>query len=337
MKEIYDNARALMKGYCRVCPECNGRACAGEVPGMGSLGTGAAFKDNVAALKEVKFNMCLVHDVTELDTRVIILGKDLALPVLAAPIGGISFNMGGQISEEAYIKAVIRGCLERGIIGCTGDGVPDVIHEAGLAQISEAGGHGIPFIKPWADDELFEKIEKVKACGTDIMGIDIDAAGLTTLKKIGRPVSPKTVAKLGEIIKRADMKFILKGVMSVADARAAVSVGVDAIVVSNHGGRVLEAVPGTARVLPEISRAVGADISVLVDGGVRSGGDVLKLLALGADAVMLGRPFAISAMGGLKDGVTACIDQIITELEQAMIMTGTVKAAQVPDNILDTF
>ncbi|MCG8633674.1 MAG: alpha-hydroxy-acid oxidizing protein [Desulfobacterales bacterium] len=336
MKDIRENARALMKGYCRVCPECNGRACAGEVPGMGGLGTGAAFKDNVAALKEVRFNMCLVHDVAEPDTRVSILGKDLALPVLAAPIGGVSFNMGGQVSEEDYIGAVIRGCLGAGIIGCTGDGVPDEIHEAGLAGIRAAGGHGIPFIKPWGSDELFKKIEKVKACGTDIMGIDIDAAGLVTLKKMGRPVLPKTVAELGEIIKRADMKFILKGVMGVADARAAVSAGADAIVVSNHGGRVLDSVPGTARVLPEISRAVGADIRVLVDGGVRNGGDVLKLLALGADGVMVGRPFAIAAMGGLEDGVTAYIDKIATELEQAMVMTGTAKAAQVPDSILAT-
>ncbi len=337
MKEIYDNARALMKGYCRVCPECNGRACEGEVPGMGGLGTGAAFKDNVAALKEVTFHMCLIHDVTEPDTRVNILGKDLALPLMAAPIGGVSFNMGGQVSEEDYIEAIIQGCLEKGIMGCTGDGVPDIIHEAGLTQIRAAEGHGIPFIKPWEDDELFEKIEKVKACGTNIMGIDIDAAGLVTLKGMGRPVSPKTVEKLGEIIKLADMNFILKGVMSVADARAAVSAGVDAVVVSNHGGRVLEAVPGTARVLPEISRAVGANIPIIVDGGVRTGGDVLKLLALGADAVMIGRPFAMAAVGGGKDGVAAYIDKIKTELVQAMIMTGTAKAAQVPDNILTVF
>ncbi len=336
MKEIYDNARTLMKGYCRVCPECNGKACAGEVPGMGGLGTASAFKDNLAALRAVKFNMRLVHEVTEPDTQVNILGRELALPVLAAPIGGVSFNMGGKISEQDYVRAIIRGCKDKGTLGCTGDGVPEFIHEDGLAEIKAAGGHGIPFIKPWEDRELFEKIEKVRASGAGIMGVDIDAAGLVTLRQMGRPVSPKSVDKLGEIIKKADMTFILKGVMTVADAVAAVDAGADAIVVSNHGGRVLEFTPGAARVLPQIARAVGDRLTVLADGGVRSGGDVLKLLALGADAVMIGRPFSVAAVGGLRDGVAAYLDKIKTELIQAMVLTGTQRADQVTEGILFT-
>lgn len=334
MKEVYDNAKKMMKGYCRVCPECDGRACTGEVPGMGGLGTASAFKDNLNALKEYRFNMRLVHDVTEPDTRVTILGQDLDLPVLAAPIGGVSFNMGGEISEEAYVNSIIQGCLEKGTLGCTGDGVPDFIHETGLAQIKSAGGKGIPFIKPWEDKELFEKFEKVRATGASIMGVDIDAAGLVTLKQMGRPVSPKGVKKLGDIIKKADMTFILKGVMTVEDAVAAANAGADAIVVSNHGGRVLDFAPGAARVLPEIAEAVGDRITVLADGGVRTGGDVLKLLALGADAVMIGRPFSVAAVGGLKDGVAAYIDKIKMELVQAMVLTGTQNADDVPDTII---
>lgn len=334
MKEIYDNARGLMKGYCRVCPECNGKACKGEVPGMGGLGTASAFMDNLDALKEVRFNMRLVHDVAEPDTRVTILGQDLDLPVLAAPIGGVSFNMGGKISEEDYVKAIIRGCKEKGTMGCTGDGVPDFIHGAALAQIKASGGHGIPFIKPWEDTEFFEKIEKVRDAGASIVGMDIDAAGLVTLRQMGRPVSPKSVEKLGEIIKKTDMTFILKGVLTVEDAVAAADAGADAIVVSNHGGRVLDFTPGAARVLPAIARAVGDRITVLADGGVRSGGDVLKLLALGADAVMIGRPFSVAAVGGLTDGVTAYIDKIKMELIQAMVLTGTQRADQVKDTIL---
>jgi hypothetical protein len=75
MKEIYENAKKLMKGYCRVCKVCDGYACAGEVPGMGGLGTASSFKANVAALKEIRFNMRLIHDVTEPVTSVSILGK----------------------------------------------------------------------------------------------------------------------------------------------------------------------------------------------------------------------------------------------------------------------
>ncbi|MBU8849566.1 MAG: alpha-hydroxy-acid oxidizing protein [Desulfobacterales bacterium] len=337
MEEIYDNAKDLMKGYCRVCKECNGNACVGEVPGMGGIGTASSFKANINALKKINFNMRLIHDVVEPDTMVSILGKELSIPVLAAPIGGVSFNMGGGISEEDYIKSIILGCQGKGIIGCTGDGVPDFIHETGLSVIKEAGDHGIPFIKPWADDELFEKLDKVKESGADIMGMDIDAAGLITLKKMGRPVSPKTVKKLGQIIKNFSAKFILKGVMTIDDAMFAVDAGADAIVVSNHGGRVLDFTPGAATVLPDICDAVKGKITILADGGVRTGGDVLKLLALGADAVMIGRPFSVAAVGGLQEGVELYIDKIRTELEQAMVLTGVPKVCDVSRTILHGF
>ncbi|RLC24423.1 MAG: alpha-hydroxy-acid oxidizing protein [Deltaproteobacteria bacterium] len=337
MQEIYENAKNLMKGYCRVCKECNGNACVGEVPGMGGVGTASSFKANINALKKINFNMRLVHDVVEPDLSVSVLGKELSIPVLAAPIGGVSFNMGDSISEEDYLKSVIFGCREKGIIGCTGDGVPNFIHETALSVIKAAGGHGIPFIKPWEDKELFEKIDKVKTSGTDIMGMDIDAAGLITLKKMGRPVSPKTVEKLGQIIQSVPGKFILKGVMTVDDAMFAVDAGADAIVVSNHGGRVLDFTPGAATVLPDICDAVKKRITILADGGVRTGGDVLKLLALGADAVMIGRPFSVAAVGGGQKGVELYIDKIRTEFEQAMVLTGVAQACDVPRTILHGF
>lgn len=334
MKEIRKTARDLMAGFCRVCPVCNGKACAGEVPGMGGLGTGSAFMANVQALADYTFNMRLVHDVTDPDTAISLLGMDLAMPVLAAPIGGVSFNMGGKRTEEEYITAIIDGCRQAGIVGCTGDGVPPFIHEAGFAAIAAAGGHGIPFIKPWEDAELYEKLAKAKDTGASVVGMDIDAAGLITLRKMGRPVSPKPVNTLREIIARTGLRFIVKGVMTVEDARLALEAGADAIVVSNHGGRVLDHTPGTARVLPGIARAVKGKLAVIVDGGIRSGADVLKMLALGADAVMVGRPFSIAAIGGLTEGVAAYAQTLRTELMQAMVMTGTRKVTQLPQNLL---
>lgn len=334
MKEIYDKARQLMEGYCRVCRICDGKACAGEVPGMGGLGTASSFKANVKSLSRHRFNMRLIHDVLEPDTHTTILGYPMSLPVLAAPIGGVSFNMGGKITEDAYINAVIHGCRSKGILGCTGDGVPDFIHQAAFKAIKEAGGDGIPFIKPWEDQELFEKIEKVRQSGTRTMGMDIDAAGLITLKKMGRPVSPKSVEKLAWIVEQSKLKFILKGIMTAADAQLAVDAGVDAIVVSNHGGRVLDFAPGAADVLPQISKAVKGKITILADGGIRSGADVLKMLALGADAVMIGRPFSVAAVGGLQEGVESYIDQIRAELEQTMVLTGVQTVRDVPRTVL---
>jgi isopentenyl diphosphate isomerase/L-lactate dehydrogenase-like FMN-dependent dehydrogenase len=334
MKEIREKARELMKGYCRVCPVCDGRACAGEVPGMGGLGTAASFKDNVAALADVKFNMRLIHDVTEPATTVNLLDSELALPVLAAPIGGVSFNMGGQVSEEDYIQAVIEGCVASGTLGCTGDGVPDVIHAAGFAAIARCGGQGIPFIKPWEDQELYDKLEKAEKTGARIVGMDIDAAGLVTLRKMGRPVTPKPMEELAKVIQSTSLKFILKGVMTPGQACLAVEAGADAIVVSNHGGRVMDHIPGAARVLPALADAVSGRLAILADGGVRNGADVLKLLALGADAVMIGRPFAVAAMGGLQAGVQTYLEIIRTELIQAMVMTGTRDIRTVSRDIL---
>jgi len=334
MKEILDNARKLMKGYCRVCPVCDGRVCAGEVPGMGGLGTASAFKANLGALAAHRFNMRLVHEVKEPETSVTVLGKTLSMPVLAAPIGGVSFNMGGGRSEQEYIDAVIHGCIAGGTLGCTGDGVPEFIHQSGFAAIQDAGGLGIPFIKPWEDKELFDKLEKAQATGAEIIGMDIDAAGLVTLRKMGRPVSPKSVTELRKIRAAISGRFILKGVMTVEDALQAVDAGVDAIVVSNHGGRVLEHTPGAAEVLPKIKDAVNGKMTILADGGVRSGGDVLKLLALGADAVMIGRPFSAAAIGGLKEGVEKYLDKIRLELQQCMVLTGTESAAAVDPAIL---
>ncbi len=334
MKEIRDNARKMMGTFCKVCPICNGKACAGQVPGMGGLGSGSSFISNIEVLAKIKFNMRLIHDVIEPDISVTVLGKKLALPILAAPIGGVSFNMGGAVSEEDYNLAIINGCKAKGIIGCTGDGVPDFIHQAGFNAIKSADGHGIPFIKPWEDKELFQKIEAAKATGTTIIGMDIDAAGLITLRKMGRPVSPKALDKLTEIIRKTGTKFILKGVMTADEAELAVQAGADAIVVSNHGGRVLDHAPATADVLAGVADKVKGRITILADGGIRSGGDVLKMLALGADAVLVGRPFSVAAVGGLQTGVETYIDTLMAELKQVMVLTGTSSASSVNRKIL---
>ncbi|MCF8080523.1 MAG: alpha-hydroxy-acid oxidizing protein [Desulfobacterales bacterium] len=334
MKELRQKARQRMKGYCRVCPVCDGRACAGQVPGMGGIGTGAAFTANVAALASVRFNMRVIHDVTDPKTEISFLGRTLSLPVLAAPIGGISFNIGGKIEEEEYVQAVLGGCREMGTLGCTGDGVPEFIHETAFSAIRALDGAGIPFIKPWEDKELGEKVQKAADAGATIVGMDLDAAGLFTLRLMGRPVFPRPAEALAEIIGKSDMKWVLKGIMTPEDAEKAVELGADAIVVSNHGGRVLDHTPGTAEVLKAVAAAVGGRITVLADGGVRTGADVLKMLALGADAVMIGRPFSVAAVGGLKQGVTQYLEQLRSELIQAMILTGTSDAASVDAAIL---
>ena len=107
--------------------------------------------------------------------------------------------------------------------------------------------------------------------------MDVDAAGLPFLKNMTPPAGSKSVAELAEIVKLAEHPFIVKGVMTVKGALKAKEAGAAAIVVSNHGGRVLDQCPATAEVLPEIAEALkGSGVKILVDGGIRSGVDVFK-------------------------------------------------------------
>lgn len=335
MKEIRKIAREKMKGFCHVCPVCDGKNCASGVPGMGGAGTGAAFRANSEALAESRLNIRTIHDITEPDTRTSLFGIPLSIPVLAAPIGGVSYNMGGSISEAAYISSIIQGCRKEGILGCTGDGVPPEIIQSALSAIKVCDGLGIPFIKPWEEEELFPKLEKALEARPPAIGMDIDAAGLITLRLMGRPVAPKSVEKL-RIIRSflGDTPLILKGIMTDDQAELALEAGADAIVVSNHGGRALDMTPGTADVLPEIVDTIDGEIPVLVDGGVRTGVDILKMLALGADAVLIGRPFAIAACGGEEKGVVSYIQSLRMEFTQAMLMTGCESIADIDESIL---
>jgi L-lactate dehydrogenase (cytochrome) len=129
-------------------------------------------------------------------------------------------------------------------------------------------------------------------------------------------------------------KLVLKGITDLEDAKTAVSAGVDGIVVSNHGGRQLDGAPATATVLPEIARAVGDRIEVLFDGGIRSGQDVLKALALGARGCLIGRAYlyGLAAMG--EKGVSTALDIIRNELDVTMMLAGIVDLRKVDSTIL---
>ncbi|MBE3582307.1 MAG: alpha-hydroxy-acid oxidizing protein, partial [Thermoanaerobacteraceae bacterium] len=161
-----------------------------------------------------------------------------------------------------------------------------------------------------------------KEAGAPAVGIDVDAAGFINMVRAGQLVEPKSVADIREIVRATSLPVILKGIMTVADAEAAVEGGAAAIVVSNHGGRALDHTPGTADVLPEIAAKVKGKIAVLADGGVRTGVDVLKMLALGAEAVLVGRPLFIAACGGGIEGVHGKLVDLAAELQAAMRLTG---------------
>ena len=142
-----------------------------------------------------------------------------------------------------------------------------------------------------------------------VIGADCHAVGNTILNRAFLDAG-FDVTNLGVLVPQED--FI----------KAAVEVGADAIIVSNHGGRVLDQCPATAEVLESIANAVGDSMKILVDGGIRSGADVFKALALGADGVVIARPFVTAVYGGEKEGVRSYIEKIGSELEDTMKMCG---------------
>ncbi|MBO4318239.1 MAG: alpha-hydroxy-acid oxidizing protein, partial [Mailhella sp.] len=169
------------------------------------------------------------------------------------------------------------------------------------------------------------------------VGMDIDAAGLVTLGQMGRSVAPMDSEALASVIAfvhKKGYRFIVKGIMTPRDAQKAVDAGADAIVVSNHGGRILDHCPGTAAVLPRIAEAVRGRTAIIADGAVRTGTHVLKMLALGADAVFVGRPVCIAAVGGSAAGVREYFDGIADQLGKAMLLTGAGTIADITGSML---
>jgi L-lactate dehydrogenase (cytochrome) len=129
-------------------------------------------------------------------------------------------------------------------------------------------------------------------------------------------------------------KMIIKGILDPDDARTAVKLGADAIVVSNHGGRQLDGAPSSISMLPGIADAVGNDIEVLFDGGIRTGADILRALALGARACLIGRAYVYGLGAGGGPGVAKAIDILKKELDIAMALTGTNSIAEISRHLI---
>ena len=254
--EVLNNARKLIHEKCRVCVDCNGVVCKGQVPGVGGKGSGAGFIRNREKINDVKVNLDTIVLEKEIDTSVKLFGMDFKYPVFAAPISAVGLNYGKALNDFEYSKAIIKGCKDAGVIGFTGDGAKDEFYDLPVQAVGDHGGYGIPTIKPWRNEEIIRKIKKAEEKGAVAVAMDIDAAGLVTLALLGKPVGTKSVEELKEIISSTKLPVILKGIMTVEGAKKALETGAYGIVVSNHGGRVLDHTPATIEVLPDIAETV---------------------------------------------------------------------------------
>jgi L-lactate dehydrogenase (FMN-dependent) and related alpha-hydroxy acid dehydrogenases len=328
-QEVVQNAKKNIGPHCKVCPNCNGVACKGVIPGPGGKGSGIGFIRNYQAFRGYGLNMDTLHEVSQPDTSVELMGKTFKLPVFAAPVGAVQMHYSDLYDDLSYSTAVVEGCHAAGILAFTGDGVKSEVFDGTATAIKAQNGYGVPTIKPWRKSEVIEKIRTAEAANAVAIAMDIDAAGLAILAAQGKPVSPMSTDTLKEIIASTEKPFIIKGIMTVAAAKKAADAGAYAIIVSNHGGRVLDETPSSLEVLSEIVAAVGDQTIVMLDGGVRSGLDVFKALALGAKALLIARPFVTAVYGGDREGVALYVNQLEAELSNAMLMTGCARIADI--------
>jgi len=332
--EVLENARGVMGKYCKACPVCNGKACGNQMPGPGAKGSGEGAIRNFQKWQDFRINMDTITENKPVDTSFELFGKSFKYPFFAGPVGAVNLHYGEKYDDLAYNKILVDACAKNGIAAFTGDGMFANVMVDATAAIKLTGGLGIPTVKPWNIETIREKIEYVKASGSFAVAMDIDAAGLPFLKNMTPPAGSKTVEELREIAEMAGVPFIVKGVMTVKGALKAKEAGAAGIIVSNHGGRVLDQCAATAEVLEEIADAVKGEMKVLVDGGIRSGVDVLKALALGADGVVICRPFVTALYGGAAEGVQCYIEKIGGELSDAMAMCGVHSLKEISKDLI---
>lgn len=323
--EVLENARTCIGKYCKACNVCNGVACRNVIPGPGAKGDNAV--RNYDKWQEIRLNMDTICEKKDIDTSLEIFGKKFRYPFFAAPIGAINMHYSDKFNDTSYNCLMVNTCADAGIAAFTGDGQDGDVVKIGTQIIKEKGGLGVPTIKPWSMDVIKEKMRMARESGCFAVAMDIDAAGLPFLRNSN--AGSKSVEEMKEIIQMVDVPFIVKGIMTAKGALKAKEAGASAIVVSNHGGRVLEQCPATAEVLEEIVDAVGGSMKILVDGGIRSGGDIFKALALGADGVLICRPFVPAAFGGDEEGIKTYIQKLGNELEDAMTMCGASTLAEI--------
>lgn len=323
LKEVWEKAKPYMTGFCRACKVCNSLNCP-VIP----TERAATAERNYRKLQQVKIAYETIYeggDGTEIDTSISLFGHRFHAPIMSAPFGLVNcFNPKTHFKDDYdFTMALLKGTSRLGVFACTPDSFKPEAFTDPLRAIEDSGLPGIPTIKAWEPEKIQRYIRMADKVGCMAIAHDIDCIGLPN-KSIngGSKTYPKSAAQLKEIFSITKTPFILKGVLSVRSAMAALESGASGIVVSNHAGNTLDQALSTVEVLPAIKAAVGDRMAIIVDGGVRHGEDVFKMLALGADAVMLGRPYIIAAEGGEERGVALYTQKIIWELMNAMRMSG---------------
>jgi len=296
---------------------------------------------NRQAFDALKINPNVLNDVSKLDTTVSLFGHRLAYPILIAP--------------TAYHKIMHP---EGELATAKGAGKAKAIYVISsftttpLEEIKKVANEPLWFQLYVRDDKEFTKnlVHKAEAIGCRALCITVDTPvggarnrqaranfklpdGIIAHYKVGEE-PPITWKEMEWLISIAKIPVLLKGVLNPDDAEKAIKIGASGIIVSNHGGRNLDTVPATIEVLPRIVERVNKRIPILMDGGIRRGTDVLKAIALGANAVLVGKPICYGLGSGGAEGVAKALEILRAELEMAMRLTGRATIASIDQSLI---
>ena len=249
------------------------------------------------------------------DTGMTLYGRRFSTPVMMAALSHLT----GQGGEGDGMVQMAQGALLAGAVNWAGMGANEQ-----FAAIAATGAPTVRIIKPYADEELVrQRIRQAEELGALAVGMDLDhafnAAGRCDTV-LGYPMRPRTLAEIEGYCRGTSLPFIVKGVLSAADAKKCLEAGVGGIVVSHHHG-VLPSIVPPLMVLPEIVEAVRGRMPVFVDCGFMNGADVFKALALGATAVSIGRPVMPGIAQAGAEGAAAVINAVTAELAGMMART----------------
>lgn len=332
-EQVIIKAREKLEGICKLHRICPCEDCIAVVPGLGGVGRAISFKKNSSELAKYTLKTTLIKANFFPDTTIDIFNKKIQFPILPAPMSGINTNLNGRISEEDFIKAILNGSKSAKTLGICGDS-NDTTSDYIAPLIIKQNGEGIGVCKPRTNEEILERIKLLKKAKATAIGIDLDGIGGTMLFKNGK-VSLKSIKDLKKIRSSFKGPMFLKGILSKKDVEIAHRLGFDGIVISNHGGRVVDYAKAPSKVLPEIAKKYKGKIKILVDGGVKSGYDVFILLALGADAVLIGRSILYGAIGNGEEGVKTVFEKFASELKKAMVFTGCKTIKEINQNKIE--
>lgn len=298
---------------------------------------------NCNAFKNIKLKPRVLGDVSKIDTRTKLFDHTLEFPILLAPVG-----LQGLYHPEGEIAAA------RGAGNSNATYVISSYSTTKLENIAEAAtGPTWMQIYLQPDREFtLDVVQRAESAGCLAICVTVDLPVIGVRNRMerirfavpaefsvphmmenfnGSPVTWSDIEWLRSITK---LPILLKGIIDPDDAELAVQNGASGIIVSNHGARDLDSTPATIDVLPFVAERVDDRIPVLMDGGIRRGTDVLKALALGARAVMVGRPFCFGLAAAGAEGVTKVVEILRKELEIAMALTGRTTISQIDRNVL---